>query len=366
MAGLTDLDSKYLTDTSTVSTTLPDWFNNAQQQAVTGAQSALSQAPQLANTAAQSAIDVFGSNSPYAAATSTLQSIGSGAANPWMVSDTGEVSPNKSTALGGLFAAQNDYFNKIMPDIAAGEDASAIAGGGFGSKMNQAGVAREIGKAYSDLAQKQQQAALQNQATGVSAEVGLGNVLNQQVQGALNTGTFQQNAPFAGALNLQNILQKSQLPKDEVSTQDYGLLKEIGGLQSLLKTAGIELGDTVNAQGQTVPGLLSKLGLKGGLGGLINKGVDWLTGAPDYTGNRIDNTAQVGEPGYGWKYYDSGIAIDPDGNYYENGELIWSPGWNNGDDSYQFPNDDSDYSYDPGYSDDGGFSGDGYDGEFEI
>jgi hypothetical protein len=26
----------------------------------------------------------------------------------------------------------------------------------------------------------------------------------------------------------------------------------------------------------------------------------------------------------GWRYYDNGTAIDPQGNYYQNGQLVWS------------------------------------------
>ena len=132
MAGLSD----YLTNTETVSTQLPTWFGTAQESAVNQALNATS--PAVQDTAAQSAINAFGSGSPFTSAQNTLQAIGSGAANPWLVSDTGAVTPNTATALGGLFSAQQDYFNKIMPDIAAEQDAGAIASGGFGSKMNQA------------------------------------------------------------------------------------------------------------------------------------------------------------------------------------------------------------------------------------
>lgn len=29
--------------------------------------------------------------------------------------------------------------------------------------------------------------------------------------------------------------------------------------------------------------------------------------------------------GNGWRYFDNGTAIDPAGNYYLNGEKVWSP-----------------------------------------
>ena len=329
MAGLSD----YLTNTETVSTQLPTWFGTAQESAVNQALNATS--PAVQDTAAQSAINAFGSGSPFTSAQNTLQAIGSGAANPWLVSDTGAVTPNTATALGGLFSAQQDYFNKIMPDIAAEQDAGAIASGGFGSKMNQAGVAREIGKAYSDLAQKQMQSALQNQQTGVAAGTAQGNVANQMVQSALNTGTYQQNAPFASALNLQNILQKSQLPKDQVTSEELGLLNQVAGLGTMLQGGLGALNDRVvtNSAGQkvTVPGLLSQLGIKGGLSGLVSDIGNLFTSQPDISsGVEIPNYAQPGEEGFGWQYYDTGtgnVSIDPNGNYYQNGELIWSPSY---------------------------------------
>lgn len=328
MAGLND----YITDKTTVSTQLPSWFGTAQESAVNQALNATS--PAVQDTAAQSAINAFSSNSPFTSAQNTLQSIGSGAANPWLVSDTGQVTPNTSTALGGLFSAQQDYFNKIMPDIAAQEDAGAIAGGGFGSKMNQAGVAREIGKAYSDLAQKQMQAGLQNQQTGVAAGTAQGNVANQMIQSALNTGTYQQNAPYASALNLQNILQKSKLPEDKVSTTDKGLLNQLGALGSLFSGGLDVLSDRkvinpVTGKLETIPGLLSKVGVQGGLTGLISKAGNLFGGSsstqPDVSG------APTSWQSDGYEFYQqpdgSTITIDPSGNYYQDGNLIWSPGY---------------------------------------
>ena len=56
---------------------------------------------------------------------------------------------------------------------------------------------------------------------------------------------------------------------------------------------------------------------------------DWSTSQWDWTqpeqATEIPNTAQPGQTGYGWKYYSDGTAIGPDGKYYYNGELAWSP-----------------------------------------
>lgn len=41
--------------------------------------------------------------------------------------------------------------------------------------------------------------------------------------------------------------------------------------------------------------------------------------------NEVTNSALPGQPGYAWRYFDDGTAIDPQGNYYLNGRLVWSP-----------------------------------------
>jgi hypothetical protein len=186
---------------------------------------------------------------------------------------------------------------------------------------------------------------------------------NQLVQSALNTGTYQQNAPYASALNLQNILQKSKLPEDEVKTTDLGLLNQLAGLGTMFSGGLDALNDRVvtNSAGQkvTVPGLLSQLGIKGGLSGLVSAAGDLLSGPPDYTGTEIENPALPGHEGYGWQYFDTGdgnVTIDPSGNYYQNNELIWSPSWGNygssgGGGDTDYTGDYSEYDFeDGGYS----------------
>lgn len=40
---------------------------------------------------------------------------------------------------------------------------------------------------------------------------------------------------------------------------------------------------------------------------------------------QIANGALPGQPGWGWDYFEGGVAIDPDGTYYLNGSKVWSP-----------------------------------------
>lgn len=39
----------------------------------------------------------------------------------------------------------------------------------------------------------------------------------------------------------------------------------------------------------------------------------------------INNNSVPGATGYGWRYFSDGTVIDPQGNYYVNGSMIWSP-----------------------------------------
>ena len=40
----------------------------------------------------------------------------------------------------------------------------------------------------------------------------------------------------------------------------------------------------------------------------------------------IGNDDLPGQAGYGWKYYSDGTAISPQGEYYFQGQKVWSPG----------------------------------------
>lgn len=349
MAGLSNM----LTNKEVSTESLPSWFTDAQTQAIDAISDVKS--PEVSATAAQSAINAFGEGTnPFASAQSTLESIGSGAANPWLVSGA----PDKSTALGGLFAAQTEQAKQFMPEIDTAQTARNIAGGDFGSAMNLGGVSRARANFLTDLYQKQMQSALQNQQTGVAAGSALGNVGNQLVQSALNTGTFQQNAPFAGALNLANVVGKLQAPKTTTKSTDLGFLNQVGALGSLI-TGGVNaLNDQYIKDPKTgalskKPGLLSQFGIQGGLTGLYDKYIKGQGGTP--TGSTTaPTTSDAGayNPDTGMTDYigadGNPISIDANGNYYdESGNLIWSPSWGESSDySYEADNiDNTDESY---------------------
>jgi hypothetical protein len=174
-----------------------------------------------------------------------LESIGSGAANPWIVGPGNKVSPDVTTPMGGLFQAQTDYLNTILPDIQAAETAKYIGGGGFGSRMNLSGLERAKAAAAADLFQKQMASALQSQQTGAQAASGLGTLGSQLTKGALETGTFEQAYPYADLINLSNIYGRiaPALDRTKEQTKELSLLGQIGTLGSLVGGASSGIQD---------------------------------------------------------------------------------------------------------------------------
>jgi hypothetical protein len=213
-------------------TSLPDWYNTAQQNLVTGATNAAAAAPQLGQTVAQGAINTLsGPNNPFTTATNTLGNIAAGAANPWITDpNTGAVTPNTSTAMGGLFAAQGEQLKGEMPYVQAQAAAPSIGSGGFGSLRGQVATDIAAGDALNKLFSNQQQAALQNQQTGAQAATNMGNVAQQGITNEMNVGKEQMAAPFTSTANMGNILASINAPSTVNTTQTPSTLQSLTGL----------------------------------------------------------------------------------------------------------------------------------------
>ena len=274
MAGLSDA----FKTSSTVTTTLPSWYNTAQQNLTGQALTATAPAPN--QTAAQGVIQNLAPGSqtnPFTTGRELLTSIGEGAANPWITTMGANGQPsmtgNPNTAIGGLFNAQTGYLNQIMPNIAAGPEAANIGSGNFGSLRGMTAVNKAKADAMSDLFQKQNTLALQNQQTGVQAGTGLGSLGGQETQAGLNTGTFQLEAPTKGLYGQANVVNalKPGTTVDTVGTPS--VLNQIGALgsggQGLLE-------GLFGKSGSTTGGWLDKIfGSSGGTGSHNGLGYGW-------------------------------------------------------------------------------------------
>lgn len=232
MAGLNNI----ISNTAQQTTTLPSWFDTAQQNVVNQAGSALAAAPAPGSTVAQNAVNqLSGPTNAFTNAAGTLQNIASGAANPWITNPTtGQVTPDTSTAMGGLFQAQNQQLNQLLPNVTAPVEGANIASGQFGSLRGQTAVDKAKADAFAQLLTAQNQAALQNQATGVNAASGVGNVTQQEINNLLTTGQYQQAAPFTNVSNYGKVIGGIQAPTTVSNQTQLSPLNQIGGLYSLL------------------------------------------------------------------------------------------------------------------------------------
>lgn len=283
MAGLNSLVS----DTTTQVTSLPSWYDTAQQNLTSQAQTAAATVPTAAQTPVGAIAAQMGSGqSPFAQGQTTLNQIATGAANPWIVSG-GNVTPNVNTPLGGLFAAQNKQLQQLAPNIMAPSVASGVGTGQFGSLRAQTAADKALTDAQANLFASQMQNALQSQQTGAAAASGLGTLGQQQGQTGIGIGTFQQNAPMAGLTDLANIINAERTGSTVSKSSQYSPLSLATGLLTALGGRGqFGTGGLLNTLlGSNASDLLGKGGLLGLLGaggaGLYNM----LTGGGGGTGS---------------------------------------------------------------------------------
>jgi hypothetical protein len=269
MAGLNNI----ISNTAQQQTTLPSWFDTAQQNVVSQAGQAFGAAPGPQQTVAQNAVNQLqGPNNAFNQASGTLQNIATGAANPFITNPTtGQVTPNTNTAMGGLFQAQNQQLQQLMPNITAPVEGGNIASGQFGSLRGQTAVNKAMGDAQAQLAAQQMQAALTNQATGVNAAQGVGNLEQQEINNLLSVGQYQQASPFTNVSNYGKVLGGIQAPTTVSNQTQLSPLNQVGGLIAAL-------GGTSSGTG-----ILNSLGV-GGLTGLFNTVGDYFRGPVTYQG----------------------------------------------------------------------------------
>ena len=251
-----------LANTAVTQTTLPSWYDSAQQNIINQAGTAQQAAPSFANTTGQQAVTTLqGQNNPFTQAQGTLNTISQGASNPWITDPTtGAVTPNTNTAMGGLFAAQQQQLNQTLPNATAPASANAIGSGNFGSLRGETAVDKARGDALATLQAQQMQAAINNQQTGVSAATGLGSVGQAGINADLTTGTAQMNSPFSSVGNYANLVNSVNAPTTASSQTQLSPLNQLGTIGSagtgLLNSL---LGTPASGTSAGTPGTLTQL-----------------------------------------------------------------------------------------------------------
>jgi hypothetical protein len=297
--GSTGLNN-FLADTYVKETTLPAWYDAAQQGIASGATQALAAAPAFQSTVGQQAVNTLqGANNPFNQAQGYLGQIASGAANPWITGANGQVTPNTSTAMGGLFQAQNQQLNQLLPNATAPVQGSNIASGNFGSLRGETAVDKAKADAFSTLAAQQMQSALQNQSTGATAGANLGNVAQQNLGTQLTAGNTQMNAPFQNLGSYANLINDMSVPGLVKQQNQMSPFSQIAGVStagnSILNSLG--LGNSLTDVGKGLGSWLTNLQTNANFGsnglsdGMTNGTVDNSTGTGNIVtpGNAVSN-----------------------------------------------------------------------------
>ena len=326
MAGLNNT----ISDTQQTSTTLPDWYNAAQTGINTAGANAAQTAPALADTTAGNAINTLNSttNNPFTQASGALNTIASGAANPWITDASGNVTPNTNTAMGGLFQAQNQQLNQLLPTTTAPDQANAIGSGGFGSLRGQTAVDTAKANALSTMRAQQLQAALTNQQTGTTAAADLGNVGQQGINANMNVGQAQMNAPFTNATNYANLIGSMQVPTTTTSQVQTSPLTQAATIANMLQGSGAAGGLGSLLFGTAAVGTPGTSGYKpatglGGIGNLLQGAGSslWksLTGVGGSTGTQAGTYPLEGGGSVILNADGSETIVGPDGTrqYYD-------------------------------------------------
>lgn len=326
-----------ITTTQTQQTTAPSWYtdylSNLASKATAGAAGATYAGAQpLQQQAFAAAGKLPGTYQPTLAEATKLAS-GVGATD--IATRAGQLMSPYTTqvvdALGALGKRNIEQF--LAPQATAG----AVGTGQFGSKRGAQALGEAINVGLQNLSAEQSK-ALQtgySQALLAAQEDQRSKLQAAQQLGALATtgqgmGLADINALATLGAQQQTIAQNEQLfPLQTLNLSTQALrgysvptgstasytgpipgaysaspLAQITGLGAFLAGASdTQLGKTI---GSKLSGLLRAMG-----------------GQPGEGTSLIANPATPGTPGYGWQYYNDGTAIDPQGNYYYQGELVY-------------------------------------------
>lgn len=266
-------------------TTLPSWYDKAQQNIVDSSQTAAGIMPKLEDTVAGNAIrNLSGTSNPFTQGQTLLSQIGTGAANPWITSPTGKVTPNTATPLGGLFAAQNQQLQTEIPGITAPVDAASVSGGQFGSLRNLTAADTAITNASANLNAQQMQAALNSQQQAINAASGLGNIGSQGTATQTTLGQAQRSAPLTSIADLAQILSTIKAPTTVTQNYTAPLAGQIGAVKDLAQSLGVsDLFTKLTGITKAADDTLKNLGYTGYGGSNVSNATVDTSGASDNT-----------------------------------------------------------------------------------
>ena len=255
--------------TKTTSTSLPQWFSNAQQNIATQAGNIYNATPQPGQTAGANMVQALtGPNDPFSTAQNTFSTVAKGATTPFNADGT----PNTGSPLGALFAAQNTQLNQILPEVAAKEGAAGIGSGNYGGLRGQTAVNTAKAGALNTLATQQDQTALNALSQANQAASGMTQNAGTMGTTDINAANWQMSGGLPALASYSNIVNAMgpNMGKTETATTNSGLTSNLASAGNLLQQLGTQGGNIVN--GKTGISWLDNIINGGGGGGLSDLG----------------------------------------------------------------------------------------------
>lgn len=330
-----------ITTTQTQNTTAPSWYTNYLSNLAGSSMNAAGNAQYvgaqpLQNQAFQLAGQNVGSYQPALSSAINMVSDAGTTTAPDVVANY--MSPYTQQVVNQIGALGQ---RGIQQNLAPGATAGAVGSGQFGSKRGAEVLGQTIRDANQNILAAQ----------GQALNTGYQNAINAAQQDLLRQlGAGQQLGALAQQTQTQNLADINALATLGTQQQQIKQNEELFPLQTLGLAAqnlrGYSIPTNVSSSYTgPIPGAYSASPLQqiAGLGAIIAGASNTPFGTSvgnyirDYIrassgqaptsdiAQLISNTAQPGDPGYGWQYYSNGTAIDPQGNYYQNGEFVWSP-----------------------------------------
>jgi hypothetical protein len=331
-----------ITTTQTQNTNAPSWYtehlsNLASESAAAARNAQFIGATPLQEQAFQRVSQNVGAYQPTLTAATNMVTAAGNTTAPDVISNY--MSPYTSQVVNQIGALGQ---RGIQQNLAPGATAGAVGSGQFGSKRGAEVLGQTIRDANQNILATQGQAlntgyqnAMQAAQQDLSRQLGAGQQLGALAQQTQTQGLADINALATLGAQQQQIAQNKEL----FPLQTLGLsAQNLRGYSIPTSVSSSYTGPIPGAYAasplQQIAGLaslaagISNTPLGTSISNYASRVIDRMGGVAPNTAagsgvTEITNTAQEGQTGYGWRYFSDGTAIDPRGNYYYNGSLVY-------------------------------------------
>lgn len=245
---------------------------------------------------------------------------------------------------------QQSLQRSVLPTLKAG----FVGSGGLGGQRYAGALGQAMSDAQRNLLGQQTQALQTGYSEALKTALGELPFLTQAGQQQAAAAKMEQDLGLTGAGALTKAGAERQAYEQSLldyplktATSVSGLMRgyQVPTTQTSTKVGPGTAGQYQKSDLENVMGVLSLIGsayggTTGAGGNSMGVGINKVIGvgsdllkkifgeSPSTGATEITNTSLPGDTSgaYGWRYFSDGTAISPNGEYYYQGDLVWSPG----------------------------------------